>query len=106
MGLVINYKIIYNNFFLLTELLTVLQLKFFRDGYPVLSTIALSCEDFMLCGQVMGMSIMQGGLAPNFLAADIVCYLVGKGLSIDGNKDPKIKAVADSVSTKLKTLLF
>ena len=93
-------------YFLKNELLTVLQLKFFRDGYPVLSTIALSCEDFMLCGQVMGMSIMQGGPAPNFLAPDIVCYLVGKGLSIDGNKDPKIKAVADSVSTKLKTLLF
>jgi len=59
----------------LTELLTSVNDKFFKSGKPVNSPVAMNAGDFKTCGAVMGMSILQGGPAPNFLAADIASWL-------------------------------
>ena len=63
-----------------TELLMIVSEKFFKNGKPVNSTVALAAGDFKTCGAVMGMSILQDGPAPNFLAADVASYLVGDPL--------------------------
>lgn len=82
-----------------TELLNIIQLKLFADGYPVLSTISITSEDFKLCGQIMGMSVIQGGPAPCFLAPEIASYILGKPLLVEKNKTPQLKQAAQSVST-------
>ena len=58
---IINF---YHLFSLFSELLSVIQRKFFHDGRPVSSTIAISSGECRLCGEIMGMSILQGGPAP------------------------------------------
>ena len=83
---------------LFTELLTIVNGKFFKDGRPVNSTVALNAGDFKMCGAVMGMSILQGGPAPNFLAADIASYLVGDPLCPSDNQDPLLRRAAEEVN--------
>lgn len=46
----------------------------------------------------MGMSILQGGPAPNFLAPEIASYLVGAPLSPSENQDPLLRTAAERVS--------
>lgn len=75
-----------------------MQHKFFSNGFPVSSTMALNGGDFKLCGEIMGMSVIQGGPAPNFLASQVVSYLLGKQLEIGENKTPRYKMACESVS--------
>ena len=77
----------------------IIKEKFFKSGKPVNSTVALNASDFKTCGTVMGMSILQGGPAPNFLAPDIASYLVGEPLCPSDNQDPMLRRVAETVST-------
>ena len=77
----------------------IIKEKFFKSGKPVNSTVALNAGDFKTCGTVMGMSILQGGPAPNFLAPDIASYLVGEPLCPSDNQDPMLRRVAETVST-------
>ncbi len=88
-------------FSIFTELLIIIKLKLFANGHPVISTVSISCEDFKLCGQIMGMSVIQGGPAPCFLAPEIACYLVGKPLPVGKNKDPQLKHAAESMHAKV-----
>ena len=76
-----------------------MQHTYFTNGYPVLSTMAINGGEFKLCGEIMGMSVMQGGPAPNFLSPSIAAYIVGTPLSKDANKNQKYKSACDSVST-------
>lgn len=46
----------------------------------------------------MGMSIFQGGSAPNFLAPEIASYPVGEPLSPLLNQDPLLGTAAERVS--------
>ena len=55
--------------------------KFFKNGKPVNSMVALTAGNFKTCGKVMGMSILQGGPAPNFWEPEIASYLVEEPLS-------------------------
>ncbi|PFX11130.1 hypothetical protein AWC38_SpisGene25360 [Stylophora pistillata] len=83
---------------LFTELLSMMQTKYFDSGYPTTSGVALASNDFKLCGEIMGMSILQGGPAPNFLAPPMANYILGKELSPIDIKDSKLKEAVDNLS--------
>lgn len=84
-----------------TELLMIISEKFFKNGKPVNSTVALAAGDFKTCGAVMGMSLLQGGPAPNFLAADVASYLVGDPLCPADNQDPVLRRATEAVRNNL-----
>ncbi|CAB4024133.1 G2 M phase-specific E3 ubiquitin- ligase-like [Paramuricea clavata] len=62
---------------LFSDLLSIIKRRYFHDGSPVKSTIAISNGDFKLCGIIMGMSIKQGGPAPNFMTHAVSCFFTG-----------------------------
>lgn len=82
-----------------TELLMIVSEKFFKNGKPVNSTVALAAGDFKTCEAVMGMSLLQGGPAPNFLAADVATYLDGDPLCLADNQDPFLRRAAEALSS-------
>lgn len=90
---------------LFTELLMIAKDKFFKNGKPVNSTVALNAGDFKTCGKAMGMSVLQGGPAPNFLAPEVASYLVGAPLSPSENQDPLLRTAAERVSNSYNNLL-
>jgi hypothetical protein len=49
------------------DMLEIAERKLFMNGWPVKSVIALSSQQFKIVGELMVMSILQGGPAPNFL---------------------------------------
>lgn len=53
---------------------------FDENGMPVESTVALTSDHFKYAGELMAMSIVQGGPAPNVLSP---CFydVVSKGLA-------------------------
>ena len=54
----------------------------------------------------MGMSLLQGGEAPNFLAADVASYLVGDPLCPADNQDPVLRRAAETVRNKLNSYIM
>ena len=81
-----------------TELISFIQRKFFCNGKPIQSTLALTSGDFNLCGEIMGMSILQGGPAPNFMAPNITTYLTGGILWTEDNQNQSYQTLCESVS--------
>ena len=67
-------------------MLIIVKERYFKDGKPVNSTVALNAGDFKTCGKAMGMSILQGGPAPNFMSPDVASFLVGEPLSPSENR--------------------
>ncbi|XP_068761187.1 uncharacterized protein [Montipora capricornis] len=59
------------------EVLSYVETRLFVEGIPSKSTISLNRGDFKLAGEVMAMSIVQHGQAPNFLAPEIYAYFSG-----------------------------
>ena len=51
----------------------------------------------------MGMSLLQGGEAPNFLAADVASCLVGDPLRPVDNQDPVLRRAVEAVRNKLNS---
>lgn len=49
--------------------------------------MAINSGEFKMCGEIMGMSVMQGGPGRHFLSPPVVAYITGKPLSIEGNKN-------------------
>ncbi|KAJ7381358.1 hypothetical protein OS493_001485 [Desmophyllum pertusum] len=84
---------------LFSELLMIAKDKFFKNGKPVNSTVALNAGDFKTCGKAMGMSVLQGGPAPNFLAPEVASYLVGAPLSPSENQDSLLRTAAERLSS-------
>ena len=84
--------------FLFVELLTIIKERFFKDGRPVNSTVALNAGDFKTCGKAKVMSILLGGLAPNFMSPDVASYLVGEPLFPSENHDPLLKTTSERVN--------
>ena len=46
---------------LLLEMLEYIERRLFSDGKPVNSTVSLINQDFRVAGEIMAMSILQGG---------------------------------------------
>jgi hypothetical protein len=81
------------------ELISLIQRKYFCDGKPIQSTLALTSGDFNLCGEIMGMSILQGGPAPNFMSTNISTYLTGGILLTEDNQNESYRGLCERVST-------
>ena len=60
--------------------------------------MAVSSGDFKQCGIIMGMSIMQGGPAPNFMDHGVSCFLTGCKLSTSLIENQGYKEIVASVS--------
>ena len=74
---------------------------FDRNGMPVASTLALTQDLFKYAGEVMAISIIQGGPAPNFLSP-VIFDVNAKGLSkavysLEMIDEPNLKEIATQV---------
>ena len=57
------------------------------DGKPVSSTVALMDGEFQLAGEIIAMSLLQGGPAPCLFSEEVVQYLTKQPLSYDKSSD-------------------
>ena len=83
---------------ILSDMLELVERKYFHNGCPVESIVALSAKEFRLAGEMMTMSILQGGPAPNFLLPSIYSYISRESLCPDANTDILNKTIAKKVS--------
>lgn len=95
----------YNRFlFFLKDVLQQLKMRLFDgDGVPIESTVALTAGRFKYAGELMAMSIAQGGPSPNFLSP-IIYDVIPKGLSqtslsVDMIQNTQLKGIATQVCT-------
>ncbi len=79
-------------------MLEIAQRKLFLNGWPVKSVIALSSQQFRLVGELMVMSVLQGGPAPNFLDSAVYSYISRTSLDPDKNKNILSGNIAKNVS--------
>ena len=87
--------------FVLLEMLRFAQSKVFTNGMPSKSTMELQKHHFKLAGEIMVMSVLQDGQAPNFLDPLVFKYLTGK-LEIQEITSPAHKEFCEKVSAKLE----
>ncbi|XP_028394535.1 uncharacterized protein LOC114518737 [Dendronephthya gigantea] len=80
-----------------SELLEYIEVKLFADGKPINSIIGLQNEDFKLAGEVMVMSILQGGPAPAFLHRAIFNVMTNQQLSIEDIPESIYKRAANQI---------
>ena len=59
--------------------------KYFTNGTPVDSVVALSAKAFHTIKEIMVMSILQGGPVPNFLSSATYSYVSREPLSPSDN---------------------
>ena len=59
-------------------MLEYVERRLFPNGIPTDSTMSLTRKDYKLAGEIMAMTIMQGGQAPNLMSSKIYEYLCGK----------------------------
>ena len=79
------------------EMLEYVEAKLFSNGKPINSIIALQNEDFKRAGEVMVMSILQGGPAPAFLHPAVFNFITNQKLCIEDIPEPSYKAAASQV---------
>jgi len=72
------------------EMLEYCETRLFPDGFPTESVLAVARDDFLTAGEVMAMSIVQGGPCPNFLAPEIYNVL-SRSFVIEDLKDESLK---------------
>lgn len=83
------------NLFLL-EMLEYCQSRLFPDGCPTTSVLALASEDFRIAGEIMAMSIIQGGPGPNLLSP-VVYNIISRDLNISDCKTDYMKDICQKV---------
>lgn len=71
--------------------------KLFVDGKPINSTLCLNNGDFRFAGEIIVMSILQGGPAPSFINPDVFTYLTKRHLTTDTMCMSKYKEAAEQV---------
>lgn len=59
-------------------MLDYVERRLLPNGIPTDSTMSLTRKDYKLAGEIMAMTIMQGGQAPNLMSSKIYDYLCGK----------------------------
>lgn len=74
----------------------MIERMLFCEGKPVPSIVALNNGDFELAGELMVMSILQGGPAPSFLHPSVFAYLADQPLQPQNN-DERYKNAAIKV---------
>lgn len=76
-------------------MMTFIQQWFFPEGKPHSSTVMITQNVYKLCGELMAMSIVQGGQAPCMLSPVIFDYLT-RDLKIENlqssNYSEKVKS--------------
>lgn len=82
---------------LFSEMLEHVERKLFSDGKPINSTLCLSNGDFRFAGEIMVMSITQGGPAPSFINGDVFSYLTKQHLTTETMCASKYKEAAVQV---------
>jgi hypothetical protein len=88
-----------------SEMLEHVERKLFSNGKPINSTVALINEDFRLAGEIIVMSILQGGPAPSFINPDVFRYLTKQTLTIERMPESKYKETAEKVCCSLLEIL-
>ena len=81
-------------------MLEIVERKYFINGSPVDSVAALSANAFRTVGEIMVMSILQGGPAPNFLSPATYSYISRKPLNPNDNTNEMNKTIANKVCMK------
>ena len=77
-------------FFNFIEMIEYCSNRLFPDGFPTKSMLAVTRDDFVTAGEVMAMSVVQGGPSPNFLARGIY-NVVSRSFAIEELKDESLK---------------
>lgn len=80
------------------DMLEITQRKHFLNGMPTESMIALTAGEFCVAGEIMAMSILQGGPAANFLKPVVLSYINREPLCPESNTDQLNKDTATRVS--------
>ena len=55
-----------------------IERRLFENGQPVNSVVAVNNGDYCLAGELMVMSILQGGVAPSFIEPDSYGFIANK----------------------------
>ena len=79
------------------DMLELAERRLFLNGWPVKSVIALSSQQFRIAGELMVMSMLQGGPAPNFLDSEVYAYISRTTLDPDKNTNIVNKNIAKNV---------
>ena len=77
--------------------------RFFVSGKPVASTMMLMQNEYKFLGELMAMSIMQGGPAPNLFSQNVFDYLIND-LKIENIHLSLYKCVCKQVISCIKTI--
>ena len=80
------------------EMLEFCKKRLFQNGCPTTSVMSLAKEELKVAGEVMAMSIIQGGPAPNFLDPEVY-RIVSRSFSIEHCKDDFLKETCEKVSS-------
>ena len=80
--------------------------KYFTNGTPVDSVVALSAKAFRTIGEIMVMSILQGGPAPNLLSSATYSYVSREPLSPNDNTNALNKTVTNKVIFNINIIHF
>ena len=65
------YKLKFLFIYLYKDALQFVRMQLFQNGMPVQSTVALTQDLFKYAGELMAVSILQGGPAPNYFSPAI-----------------------------------
>ena len=69
------------------EMIDNISSRLLIDGKPVCPTVALMDKEFQLAGEIIAMSLLQGGPAPCLFSTEVVKYLTKQPLSYDKSSD-------------------
>lgn len=84
-----------NSLFLI-EMLEYCRSRLFPDGCPTKSVLALASEDFRIAGEIMAMSVVQGGPGPN-LFSPVIYNIISRNLDFKDCKTSYLKDVCQKV---------
>lgn len=85
-----RFQVLHVGFFYFIEMIEYCRNRLFPDGFPTKSMLAVTRDDFVTAGEMMAMSVVQGGPSPNFLAREIY-NVVGRSFAIEELKDESLK---------------
>ena len=85
-----RFQVLHGGFFYFIEVIEYCRNGLFPDGFPTKSMLAVTRDDFVTAGEVMAMSVVQGGPSPNFLAREIY-NVVSRSFAIEELKDESLK---------------